>query len=162
MAVKIDSFAAQLGLNVVRSREFGALGYLSHGRPEMLVPFHDAAFRPQLIANAKVAMVLAAPDVAALVPDELGLAIVANPMSAFVKLHMRLAESGFYGAPFPSEIAPDARVHPTAHIDPAEVRIGRGVVVGPKATVLARSTIEDSAIIGLGAVIGWDGYELRT
>jgi UDP-3-O-[3-hydroxymyristoyl] glucosamine N-acyltransferase len=159
--MRIDDYAGPLGLAVLRSREFRSLGYLNHARPEMLVPYHDARFHGALAGNGNIAMVIASAAVASGVPEHLGVAVAIDPMESFIKLHMRLVQENFYGAPFATDIAPDARIHPTAYVDPDRVRIGHGVVVGPNATVLAGTILEDEASVGPGTVIGSDGFEVR-
>jgi UDP-3-O-[3-hydroxymyristoyl] glucosamine N-acyltransferase len=159
----LSEVAGPGGLEVVRDGTFATLGLLSHRLPGMLVSAHErGAVERELPGNPDVACVLAAPALAALVPERCGLALAADPLRAFCELHAHLCASGFYGADEPSVVSPTARVHPAAWVAPRNVRIGAGVVVEPGAAVLEGSRLGEEVVLRAGCVVGAEGFHPRT
>jgi UDP-3-O-[3-hydroxymyristoyl] glucosamine N-acyltransferase len=65
----------------------------------------------------------------------------------------------FYSKPFKVEIASSSRIHPTAYIANRNVRIGERCEIGPKASILEGSILEDDVVIRAGSVISTEGFE---
>ncbi len=147
-------------VTIRRDGEFRSLGTLSQDADQMLVMLYDPDYLKRLLGNPNIACVVTRPDLAAEIPDCLGMAVCDDPAAAFYRVHDHLAaETDFYWRPFDSEISPEAAIHPTAHVAPRNVRIGRGTVVGPNAVVLERSILGEDVVVGPGAVIGGEGFE---
>jgi UDP-3-O-[3-hydroxymyristoyl] glucosamine N-acyltransferase len=147
------------GVRVVRDAEFRALGLVTHTAPAMLVFVESERFIPALLARDNVCAVLTSEGLSAQIPERIGVAVSSAPRKDFIRLHNRLAEGDFYFAPFPTEIAKSARVHPRAYVAERNVRIGERVVIEPNATVLERSILEDDVVIRAGCVIGGEGFQ---
>lgn len=109
--------------------------------------------------NPQLAVVLATPDVADVLPRDphFTVIVVADPRWAFYTLHNYLVRTR--STAVPSTIDPTASVHPKAHVDEHGVHIGAGVVIEPNATVLSGTTIGSGTIVRAGAVLGTEGYE---
>jgi UDP-3-O-[3-hydroxymyristoyl] glucosamine N-acyltransferase len=153
------SEVASEDLSLARDGEFHALGLVTHSQPAMLVFLESERFLPALLARANVSCVVTNEELGARLPEHLGVAVSARPRVAFIRLHNRLAESGFYFTPFPSVIAKSARIHPRAYVADNSVVIGERVVIEPNATVLERSVLEDDVVIRAGSVIGGEGFQ---
>jgi UDP-3-O-[3-hydroxymyristoyl] glucosamine N-acyltransferase len=146
-------------LSVLRDGEFRTLGLVTHTTAGMLVFAEAERFLPALLARDNVSCVLTNEALSKQLPERLGVAISAQPRVDFIRLHNRLAETDFYFAPFPSEIAASARVHPRAYVAEKNVRIGERVLIEPNASVLERSILEDDVVIRAGCVIGGEGFQ---
>jgi UDP-3-O-[3-hydroxymyristoyl] glucosamine N-acyltransferase len=157
--VRLSEAAATAGFEVVRDGEFATLGLLSHDLSAMLVSAHErGAVERELPGNPHVSCVVAAPDLAALVPPRCGLAVAADPLRAFCDLHAHLCRTGFYRTDEPTVVSPEADVDPAAWIAPRNVRIGRGAVVEPGARVLEGSRLGDEVVLRSGCVVGAEGF----
>lgn len=159
--MRLDEVAERLDITIIRSQEFDHLGFFSDPRQRVLSPFFNRKFLAGLVANPKIVMVLTTPQLAEAIPAERGLATAGNPLETFIKFHILLHEQGSYWRPFNSRISPDARIHPRAYVASNNVEIGRGVIVGPNATILERTIVGDECVIGPGVVLGCEGYEPR-
>jgi len=149
-----------VSIDVLRDGEFDSLGLLSHDANRMLVGFYDPDYFDQLVANPHIACVITTVDLARQLPEHLAVAICADPKAAFYQIHEYLfRQTDFYWADFDSEISPEAIVHKRAYVAPKNVRIGRGTIVEPNATVLERAIIGEDVIIRAGAVIAGEGFE---
>jgi acetyltransferase-like isoleucine patch superfamily enzyme len=159
--IELGSFAGPCGFKLERETAVHTLGLLVDRRRGVLAPFYDSAFLPRLQANAGIAMVLTTPELYPLVPEDRGVALCAEPLEAFYRLHCALFETGFYRIRFAHGIAADARIHPTAAIADHDVQIGSGVVIGANAVIEAGTCIGDHAVVGPGTVVGAEGFEIR-
>ncbi len=146
-------------LELSRDGVFRNLGLVTHHSPEMLAFIEAEGFLPTLMARPNVSCVLTTPQLAPLIPERLGLGISQSPRTSFIRLHNQLAETDFYFAPFPTEIAKSARIHPRAYVAERNVRIGERVLIEPNATVLERTILDDDVIIRAGCVIGGEGFQ---
>ncbi|MDP2996347.1 MAG: UDP-3-O-(3-hydroxymyristoyl)glucosamine N-acyltransferase [Bryobacterales bacterium] len=159
--MRLSDAARIAPLEVVRDGEFESLGLLSYDGPKLLVTLYDARFlRRELLQNPHIACVITTPELAPLMPEALGVAIAGDPKRSFYEVHEYLLRcTDFYWKDFPTEISPEARVHPGAWIAPRNVRISRGTVIEPHVTVLERTLIGEDAVIRAGSVIGADGFD---
>lgn len=82
-----------------------------------------------------------------------------KPMLAFFALHNSL-DSAPRG--FPTEVSPEAYVHPSCEISQVGVRIGPGVVVEPFVTIYAGTTIGANSVIRSGSRIGGDALDIKS
>lgn len=131
------------------------------GRP-ILSFLDDVRFLDVAAINPSLAVLLVTPELAPTVRDHVArrvnVIVVDDPRWHFYTLHNHLAAQNPDDAA-PSVISPDAKIHPTAHIDERGVQIGAGVTVEANATVLPSSRIGEGAVIRAGAVIGTSGFE---
>ncbi|RFO98804.1 hypothetical protein DIC66_02710 [Rhodoferax lacus] len=152
------------GLRLVRDQSFSGLAYLGHTpRSESELLFlGDRKFLPRLLGRNGVGGVITTEDIAAELPNFMGVMVHEKPMQAFFAIHQSLVDRGvFYRQPEPNQIDPTARIHPRAVIADHSVRIGCHAVIGPNVIVHARSTIGDHTIIRDGSVIGSEGFEYK-
>ncbi len=158
--MRLGEIARVLEAEVRRDGEFDSLGLLNHDNGRMLVFLEDENFLGELRRNRGVSCVIVPPVLQDALPEGYGVAVVEQPKRAFYRLHNYLcSRTSFYGHDYPSAIAPDARVHPTAYVDGKKVRIDAGAIIEPHASILAGTHIEKNVIIRAGAVIGCEGYE---
>lgn len=151
-----------LGIDIVRDAETRALGIITGFGEKILAPLFDARFAAEISKNPCVSMVLTTREFAQAVPSDRGLAVCSDPESIFFRLHARLIEADFYWTPFETEIARDANIHPSAFVAERNVKIGKGVIIGPMAVVHERTIIGDSCVIGSGTVLGEEGCQVHT
>jgi UDP-3-O-[3-hydroxymyristoyl] glucosamine N-acyltransferase len=159
--INLNSLASACHIKIIRDAPVQTLGLLLDGRKGILAPFYDGRYLAELTRNKAIAMVLTTPSLLPLVPADRGVATCADPMDSFYTLHCMLLEDGHYGVSVANEIAPDARIHPTACIADRDVRIGAGTIIGPRAVIEERSIIGENCVIGAGSVIGAEGFEVR-
>jgi UDP-3-O-[3-hydroxymyristoyl] glucosamine N-acyltransferase len=148
-------------LDIIRDGGFESLGLLFYSSPRMLVCLHDPKYlKRELLPNSAVSCVVTHQDLAASIPAHLGLAVATDPMTAFYTVHEHLFQNtDFYWRDFASEIAPDARIHPSAQVAPRNVRIGPRTCVEEGATIRERSLIGADCVLRAGVVIGAEGCE---
>lgn len=159
--IDLNSLAGACRIEIIRDAPVETLGLLLDGRKGVLAPFYDGRYLAELKRNKGIAMVLTTPSLLELVPADRGAAICADPQDSFYTLHCLLLVAGHYWASVANEIAPDARIHPTACIADRDVRIGAGTIIGPRAVIEERSIIGGNCVIGAGTVIGAEGFEAR-
>jgi UDP-3-O-[3-hydroxymyristoyl] glucosamine N-acyltransferase len=149
----------QTDLSILHDAEFEDLGFVQQRQPRMLTFAETPRALASIRRNPDVTAVIASPEVASRVPENLGVAVSDQPRLAFAKLHNQLAASGFYWTDFETVVASDARIHPSAWIAPKNVRIGAGSVVLPHATILERCMLDEGVTVGAGAVLGGEGFQ---
>ncbi len=154
------------------------LGELAGGaRSVRDAAIHDLAFTSMDVAGALVfaerrsiaERAIAAGAAALIVPPSIvdgvgstavGLIVSDHPRRTFAEIHRRIVETtDFYGIGQPTWVHPDARVHPTASIDAADVRIGAGCTIGPHASIVGRVTLRDGVVVDAGAILGASGFQ---
>lgn len=160
--INLSEAVAGLEASVSRDGAFSHPGYLRSVQERVVAALYDPAFLPQLSDNPNIVAVIASPGTAALVPERYALAVAEKPLEILFRIHLRLLDRpGHYWQDFPSEIAPDAQVHPRAFVAEKNVRIGRRTRIGPNATVLENTIIGDDVVIWPGVTIGADGFDPR-
>jgi UDP-3-O-[3-hydroxymyristoyl] glucosamine N-acyltransferase len=156
---ELSDIAGVAGISVFRDGGFLNLGFVQQHQPQMLVFLESDRYLAALQRNQHVSAVLTRPEFVPLVPRVLGVGVCSQPRLAFAEVHNQLAGTGFYWQEFPSVIAPDARVHPTAWVARKNVRIGARSVVEPHATILERCLVGEDVVVGAGAVLGGVGFQ---
>jgi UDP-3-O-[3-hydroxymyristoyl] glucosamine N-acyltransferase len=157
--VKLSEVADVASLELERDGEFRSLGLLFHDTPGLLVCLYDGKARRRVAANDAVSCVIAAPELRAAVPDRLGLALAEAPREAFLDVHRHLgSETDFYGTDAPSQVSPDAHVHPAAYVAERRVRIAGGCRIEPGAVVLEGSNLAEEVVVRAGAAVGAEGF----
>ena len=147
-------------LEVVRDGEFESLGLLFHEYPAMLVCLYDARFQKKCCENPAIACVITGRELAAGVPEHLGLATSDSPRERFFDVHRspRLFH-GFLRKRLPyRDLAGSAVVHSGAHVAPRRVRIAAGCAIEPGAVILEGSVLAEGVVVGAGAVVGAEGF----
>lgn len=149
------------GLEIVRPCQFSFPAKILTPVNDILVPLVTPDAVKDLCARRGVSGVIATPDLAASVPDTLGLAIANDPMRVHHEIHLALSQiPGRLWQDFPSEIDPSAKIHPMAWVATSNVRIGPNVEVMPGAVIHERSEIGTGTRIHSHAVVGSDAYEI--
>lgn len=158
---RLSEFAEVAGLRVVRDCDFTYAAKILSPIDDLVVPLLRAEAVPDLTARDGLSGVIASPDLADLVPADMGLAVADDPAAALHRLHAALhAAPGRLWTDFDSEIDPTAVVHPGAVVAPRNVRIGAGAEIRPLAYVAERSVVGAGTRVHAGAVVGADAYEL--
>lgn len=152
---------AGAGIDIVRPCQFSFPGKILTPVDDLLVPLVADSALDDLLGRSGIAGVLTTRALAEHIPERMGLAIADDPMRAHHEIHLALSRiPGRLWRDFPSEIDPQASIHPTAWVAPRNVRIGAGVTVLPHAVVHERSAIEEGSRIHSQAVVGGDAYEI--
>lgn len=161
--MRLSQMSEVVSMGIVRDGEFHSLGVLSHDANNMLVALYDPDYLNELLANPHIACVITKPDLAPQLPDHLAVAVCGDPMTAFCQIHHHLFnETDFYWKVFDSEISPQTICHERAYVAPRNVRVGRGTIIEPNATILERSVIGEDVVIRAGTVIGGEGFEPKS
>lgn len=161
MEIELREIAEATGAHMWRDGSFESLGFLDGYGGRRLTVLYDPSFIAATKADPSISAVLTTEVIAPQLPRHLGIATCSDPMQHFVAAHFLLkSRDGFYWRSFASRIDRTAIIHPSAHVDPKDVEIGAGVVVGPGAIILARSILDEDVAIGPGTVIGAEGLQL--
>lgn len=118
----------------------------------------DARFLGDALANPRLGTLLVTPELA---PDLDGfrgkLVLVDDPRWYFYSLHNYLTAKT--RTLVPTQIAPDAAIASSAHVEPHGVVIGPRVVVEPNAVVMSSVSIGADSIVRAGTCLGTSGFE---
>jgi len=162
--MRLADLSAEEGWTLLRDAELRTLGFIETPVDGRLVFAIDDANVRRALATEGVAAILTTPQVADALradgPDAIGWAVTDAPGIAFAKAHNRLAADGFYGIPATRSVSADAKVHPTAHIDPAGVIVAAGCRIGPRAVILAGTILEEGVEVMAGAILGGRGFQV--
>lgn len=160
-SMRLGDVCAHVPVEVVRDGEFQSVGMLSDATPAMLGCLSDARYlKRETCQHPTLSCLVTHPALVCHLPPHLGVAVAEDVPLAFYSIHRYLSEhTGFYWRDFPTEVSPQAEVHPTAWIAPRNVRIGRGTVIGPNVVVNQRSIIGQDVTVGSGTVIGAEGFD---
>ena len=120
---------------------FENLGFISDSRDQMLTFLEDERFLGTLLQNDCVSAVITTPFLFGQILGRVGIAVCEHPRLTFAQIHNALCGASFYWQDFPTTIHPEARVHASAWIAERNVRIGPGVTIEPRATVLERCEV---------------------
>ncbi len=150
-------------LEIIQDATFESLGIVTGSTPRMLTFVESDRFIGQLRDHTNIACVITTTEIARLLLDAgYGIAVVDNPRRAFYELHNALAQQmSFYWHDAPTEISPDAYIHPRAFVAEKNVRIGSGTVIEAGANILERSILGSQIIVRSGATIGSQGFEFK-
>ena len=162
IVIDADLIERITGRNYGRAGPFERLGLVNASQPGTLTFLDEKKFAGQLVANPHISGVILAPALEEVVkaqrPDIATLPSE-DPRWAYFSLHNHVAEQSRDRRP--SEISPDASIHPRAFVSETNVSIGPGTVIGPNVTILADVTIGRDCVVGPGSVIGADGFEFK-
>ena len=135
----LSELAGHFRLTVERDGTFRSLGFVDHDDPQLLVALYQGRFASRL-DKSNISCVIAAPELASLVPVRLGLAVDPDPKTRFYQIHDHLCRhTDFYGPRVASRISGDAQVHPRAWVGPHDVEIGAGSLIEPHSSGARRS-----------------------
>jgi len=143
-----------------RDGVFDGLGFVDDNSGRTLVFAENAAFIRRAAANPAVACILTSNALAHIVPAELGVLTAPDPRRAFFEVHNWLAtNSSFFHVARPTSVAPSARVHASAYIDPNSVCIGEGCVIEPNVVIVGPAVVGARTRIDAGAVVGSSAFQ---
>ena len=125
-------------------------------KDKKLVFLSDGDAIIELEKDTSVSCVIAKKDLASTLQKHLGVIVSDDPEQSFYEIHGQLANQGFYGRPVPSKIDPSANIHPTSYVAKESVSIGKKCRIGPMATILENSVLDDDVVIRAGTVVGGD------
>lgn len=149
-------------VEVICEGEFSSLGNISQNKPGQLAFLENEKYLPSLTSSSNITCVLTRRELAPLMPERLGVIVSENPRISYYEIHNFLAkETDFYGKPFDSIISDSAKVHPRAYIAEKNVSIGDGCCIGPNASILENSVLEEDVVIRAGSVIGTEGFRFE-
>lgn len=149
-----------LQAQLYRDGSFTNLGFSIHDGPGLLTWIEKRKFLHGILANKGITAVVAPTELAALLPNHLGVIIHEQPRDAFYALHNHLArETSFYGTERNSDIHPSAKISPHARIDETGVVIGPNSIIEAGVTVFSGTQIGCGCIIRAGTVLGSQGFQ---
>lgn len=131
-------------LAMVNSNQAGTLSFID-----------DERFLDSLLQNNAIQGVITNESLAAKITTKYVL-VHPDPRWFFYTLHNLVASKQ---PQFPTEIHPNARVHPTASIASYNVVIGDGCVIGPHAAIAHNVQLEQRVIVQAGVCLGNEGFE---
>ncbi|MGD0952891.1 MAG: UDP-3-O-(3-hydroxymyristoyl)glucosamine N-acyltransferase [Methanotrichaceae archaeon] len=149
-------------IDVIKDGEFTFVGNINQDKPKQLSFIENKKYITSLQSSPNISCILIREDLVPFIPEGLGVMVSNNPRKSFYEIHNYLAmKTVFYGMPFETVISDSARVHPTAYVSEMSVRIGNRCHIGPNATILENTVLEDDVIIRAGAVIGTEGFRFE-
>ena len=159
--MKLSEIKDKVCIEVVRDGEFESLGLITYHRPKLLTYLEDVQWLPGLLTKTNISCVISRPSLLSSLPEELGIGVSTDPRRTFYRIHHYLAtETDFYWKSFKTEIAPSAKIHPTAFIAERDVRIGEECEIGPNVCILERSILRNNVKLGPGTVIGAESLQI--
>lgn len=160
---RIDLVTAAQGtpMDVMRDCMISYVGKIPTALPRRFVPCRLPKHIEAAQAFDDIAGIVTTAEHADLVPKHMGLAVADNPVSASLHLHETLCNlDGFLWEHFDTRIHPEARIHSSAVIAERDVEIGADSWVGPGSVVMERSVIKERCHVGVGVVVGLEGFEI--
>jgi len=152
-----------LEIQVLRDCDIAYVGKVPSRIEPRLVPCAKLEHIGEALAQTGIAGVITTPELAASVPQNLGLAISTEPLRSAYSIHDFLCrKKDFQWVSFPTRISASARVHPSAVIAEHDVVIGDNCIVHPSAILFPRTIVDEGSSIGAGTVVGCDGFEVDT
>lgn len=149
---------------LVRDSEFESLGYVTHrinSRPFLAVAANER-FLGVAIQNPKVSAILTSDNLAAQVPENLGLIASPAALHDFYRLHHHLMDAtDLYIQDNATRIDPSARIAASARIAERRVSIGARTVIEEGVVIGEGSSIGDDCVIRANTVIGSEGFEFK-
>lgn len=149
-------------LDVTQDGEFNQLGLLATNSGEKILSFLEKEdYISDLQSNKSITCIIIRKDLLSKINYELfGVIVSENPRELFFSIHHALLmNTDFYGEKKDCQIAPSAKVHPSAHIAQKNVFIGENTEIGPNVVITENVEIANNVIIGPNTVIGGDGFE---
>lgn len=160
--MKLIEAGKYTNFNVKRDGQFFSLGFVTHKSDDMLVFVEDRKYIARLLENPRIKCAITLKNLISELPKKLGVAVCDCPRKTFYELHNYLANNtDFYWTDFASDISDEAMIDSSAYVAPKNVRIGKGVIIEPRAVVLAHSIIGDNVILRAGCIIGAHGFEFK-
>ena len=149
-------------LDIIRDGEFDSLGMINGRLEKMLVFAQDRKYLKPLNENESISCVIANSDLHPEIRSNIAVAITAKPQEVFLGIHEWLnKETSFYWKDFPTDIAQDVVVHPTAFVASQNVRIDHGTTIGPNVSILEKTLIGRDVVVEAGVTIGTKGFEFK-
>lgn len=158
--VALGEFKSEGGL--IRDAEFFGVGKIPSRVPHRLVPITNRRAVSQLDHYGdEIRAVICPPELAAEIPEPLGLMTATDPLCVAHRLHCALAaRPNYYWTDFTSRVSPSAFVHPTAHVAERNVVIDDEVEIGPGAVIAERVLIARRVFVGANTVVGSNAFEV--
>ena len=159
-SLKLSEVAPAISAKVLRDGAFSNLGFSIHKSPNLLTWLENKKYLAGISQNPCISCVVASPDLAEAIPNNLGVLLHERPRDAFYLLHNHLARStSFYGKPVETQIHPTASISPGSNIAHQSVIIEKNVIIEPGVTILAGTYIGAESIIRAGVVLGSQGLQ---
>jgi UDP-3-O-[3-hydroxymyristoyl] glucosamine N-acyltransferase len=146
--------------SVIRDADFDRTGFASASVGRVLCCAAAPKYLRTAVSSAAITAVVTTPELAADVPDRLGLIVDDDPEIAFYVLHNHLARAHGMRTEVEHEVDPTAVIDPSALIEHG-CRIGPGVHVEARAIIHAGTVLEAGVHVAEGAQIGCDGLFVR-
>lgn len=127
-------------------------GFVDLGHAESVVPgtlaYCDSVhYLEKANTNPNVSCVLVTHELAGKVAQEKAAVVLANPRTAFYRLHEHLD---------PAPRRDDTMIHPSAIVSPT-AKIGKGVVIAERVVIRDDVEVGDGSFIDAGAILGAEG-----
>lgn len=128
--------------------------------PDTVSFLDDEKFIEDISSNKNIKALFITPQLSRHFKEHTPVKIICDdPRYYFYSLYNHIAENDY--TKFTSEIDETASIHKTAFVSETNVKIGKNVIIGPNASVLADVYIGDNSIIMPGAVLGSTGFEYK-
>jgi len=161
--LRLKDFDGKFGLQVQRNCDFSYVAKVPTRLARRIVPCEKPLHITNAVKNKGIVGIVTTHELAALVPEALGLALAAQPVLAAIQLHEHVADiPDFQWRSFATRIHPSAIVHSSASISENDVEIGAGTIVHPNAVLFPRTFIGENCSIGAGTVVSTDAFEINT
>jgi len=149
-------------IEVIAEGEFESIGNITQNKLKQLSFIENEKYISIIPLNSSISCILTNKELIPFLPGDIGIIISDDPKKSFYQIHNYLArKTNFYGSPFDTIIGGSAKVHPSAHIAENNVHIGERCHVGPNATILENTVLENDVIIRAGSVIGTEGFRFE-
>ena len=142
--------------------DFESIGNITQNKSKQLSFIETKKYINILLSNPNISCIITTEELVPFIPAKIGLIISENPRRSFYEIHNYLArKTKFYGLPFDTVQSKSAKIHPTAYVAKNNICIGERCCIGPNATILENTILDDDVIIRAGSVIGTEGFRFE-
>lgn len=141
---------------IVRDGEFHCLGSADAGSNGLLSYADSLKYLLRALSNPQIACMITTPELAARVPDWVGLLVADKPRNAFYDVHLQFIRESRYVLPFEPGTGSGCRIHPSATVAKG-CRIEDNVVIGEQVIVRSPVWIGSNVSIEPGVKLGMEG-----
>ncbi|MBI9080441.1 MAG: hypothetical protein JEY79_11960 [Pseudodesulfovibrio sp.] len=160
-SVRLSELSADLSFEILYDNTFERIGSLGTEDRATLATLYDAAYLDEARGNENLTCVITTSELAAFLPERLGIVISDSPEQAFYDVDRWLADNERYEKNFDTVIGSGCDIQATVIIPDRNVRIGNNVTIAHNVVIHEHTDIGDGSIIRAGSIIGSDGFEKR-
>jgi UDP-3-O-[3-hydroxymyristoyl] glucosamine N-acyltransferase len=145
---------------VLRDAAFARTDYATAETGPVLACAAKRTYLDLALRGGAVTALVVPPELAAEVPEPIGVLVDPDPEIAFYRLHNLLARDHGMRVQVENFVDPTASIHPEAWVEPG-CHIGPGVTIEARAVVQTGTILDEGVTVGVGAMVGIAGRYVK-